>query len=516
MPYPNEHSCRLVDPGQCKDGSFRRETGGGQYNGKAYDIIWAETKRDDQTVRQANRYPTSRWSEAQARDHCNSQDSIKFEPASGQTATYPQILAQTWAITEAGLEQVQDAADQVGAVQAIMAKMGDRPRDTELTQIRDGVAVIEVIGPIFHYENILTWIFGLPSAEGVMQELQAALENPQVKSIILQIDSPGGQVGGINELSDFIRMQKDKPIYAYVGGMAASAGYWIASAADQIVTANTAELGSIGVVFSMRRRSDNSLEIVSTASPKKRPDPETDEGRRQIQDRADAIAEVFIEAVQQNRILTREQVVSLQGDVAIASRAIEMGLADRIGTLEGLIAEMQDKKSYTGVNAMTLTFDQLKSEHSTLYEQAKEEGRAEVRQEVDTAKAQGNKEAQDHVVALVEAVLGADAKGVLDQVMQAGLTADQVTTAKGIFGTQQPQGGQADPTQQQILEGLEAATPPPAPAATETQETEGQQFETLVNEHQKQNQCKRSESIGAIAASHPKLHEAWINDKNKK
>jgi hypothetical protein len=165
---------------------------------------------------------------------------------------------------------------------------------------------------------------------------------------------------------------------------------------------------------------------------------------------------------------------------------------------------------------MTLTFDQLKSEHSTLYEQAKEEGRAEVRQEVDTAKAQGNKEAQDHVVALVEAVLGADAKGALDQVMQAGLTADQVTTAKGIFGTQQPQGGQADPTQQQILEGLEAATPPPAPAATETQETEGQQFETLVNEHQKQNQCKRSESIGAIAASHPKLHEAWINDKNKK
>lgn len=427
----------------------------------------------------------------------------------------PQILCQPWAISEAGLTQVQDAADQVGAVQAIMARMGDRPRDTELTQIRDGVAVIEIIGPIFHYENILTWIFGLPSSEGVMQEIQAALDNPQVKSIVLQIDSPGGQVGGVSELAGFIREQNDKPIKAYVGDLAASAGYWMASAADEVVVADTAELGSIGVVFSMRRRSDNTLEIVSTASPKKRPDPETDEGRRQIQDRADAIAEVFIEAVMENRDLSRDQVISLQGDVTIASRAVNMGLADRVGTLEGLIAEMQGKKSSkTGANTMTLNLEQMKADYAELYEQVKEEGRAEARSEIETSKTQAKQDGQDHVVALVEAVLGEEAKGKIDQVMEAGLTADQVKVSKTIFGQQAPEAQSS--AQQQILDGLEAATPPPAPSAAEGDESESQQFEALVNEHQQKTNCKRSEAIGAIAASNPKLHEAWLKDQQKK
>lgn len=428
----------------------------------------------------------------------------------------PHLLGEPWAISESGLYQVQEAADQVGTIQAIMARNGDRPRDSELTQIRDGVAVIEVIGPIFHYENILTWIFGFPSAEGVMQEIQAALDNPQVQSIILQIDTPGGQVGGISELSGFVQEQSDKPINAFVGDLAASAGYWIASAAKEIVAADTAELGSIGIVFSMRRRSNNTLEIVNTASPKKRPDPETDEGRRQIQERADAIAEVFIEVIMENRDLSRDQVVSLQGDVVIASQAKNIGLADRIGTLEGLIAEMQGGKSKKiGVNTMTLNLEQMKADYAELYEQVKEEGRAEVRAEIDTAKTQANQEGQDHVMSLVEAVLGKEAKGKLDQVIQAGLSAEQVKTAKNIFG-QAPVSGQQNSAQQQILEGLEAATPPPAPVASEDGQTEPQQFETKVNDYQQKHNCKRSRAIGAIAASHPKLHEAWIRDQQKK
>ena len=59
MPYPNEHSCRLVDPKECREGSFRRENGAGESEGKKFDVIHAERKSDNQTVEQAYRYPAS-------------------------------------------------------------------------------------------------------------------------------------------------------------------------------------------------------------------------------------------------------------------------------------------------------------------------------------------------------------------------------------------------------------------------------------------------------------------------
>lgn len=515
MPYPNEHSCRLVAPGKCQDDSFKRESGGGEHNGKKYDIIWADLKDSGETVRQAHRYPKDNWTEAEARSHCNSLDSIKFEPATKGANQKPDLFGQPWAITEFGLEMVQGAAEQAGVIEAILARAGDRPRGAELTQIRDGVAIIEVIGPIFHYENIVTWITGFPSAEGLMQEIQAANDNPEVDSIVLQIDSPGGQVGGVSELSKFIRTSDEKPIIAYVGDMAASAAYWIAAAADEIVAADTAEIGSIGVVFSMRRRQNNSLEIVSSVSPKKRPDPETDDGRRVIQERADAIAEVFVQAVMEYRALTREQAVVLQGNMAIASSAVDLALVDRIGSLEGLIAEIKD--SQYGGNSMTLSYEKLKADHAEMFEQVKEEGRGEARQEVEGVKTQarteGVKEGQDGTLALVEAVLGAEAKAQLDKVIEAGLTADQVKVSRDLFGGKESDQAAGEDCRQKILEGLEASTPPAAPNATEGDE---KGFETLVDEYQQKHGCKRSKAIGAVAAQNPELHEAWLKGQQKK
>ncbi len=510
MPYPNEHSCRLIDPAKCKADSFQRETGGGAYNGKKYDIIWAEMKDSGRTVQQSSRYPKDNFSESEAKTHCASVEGIKFEPASG-SAQMPQIFSQPWAISEFGLEMVRDATSEIGTIQAILARQGDRPRDSALTQIRDGVAVIEVIGPIFHYENILTWITGFPSAEGLMQEIQSAADNPQVKSIVLQVDSPGGQVGGVSELSDFIK-SVEKPVIAYVGDMAASAAYWIASAANEIVAANTAEIGSIGVVFSLRRRQDNSLEIVSAISPRKRPDPETDEGRRVLQERADAIAEVFVQAVMGNRNLTREQTLELQGNMTIAATAVEFGLADRIGSLEGLIAELQGNLQ-KGDGNMKLTFEQLKTEYAEIFEQAKEEGRAEIRQETETAKDQGKKEAQESMLALVEAVLGEDSKQSLDQVIQAGLTADQVKVSKDLFGkTASPESDEGD-AQKKILDGIEAATPSPASPAAEGDEPKD--FEQALKAYMQKHECSKGKAIKALKEEYPKLYQAWIDTANK-
>ena len=512
MPYPNEHSCRLVNPNQCKDGSFRRENGGGEYNGKAFDIIWAERKSDGETVRQAHRYPTSSFSEADARKHCNSLDSIKFEPASNQSADISRVMYQPWAISRQGLETVKHAADNVGSMQAVMARAGERLNDeTVLTKRRGDVAVIEVIGPIFHYENIITMILGLPSNEGIMQEIQSALDDPQISSIVLQIDSPGGQLGGTNELAGFIRSQNKKPIYSYVGDLAASAAYWIASATDEVVMEETARAGSIGVVLNARRKSDDSMEIVSTVSPKKRPDPGSDEGLQQLQERVDDIANVFVQTVASNRGLSEEAVTALEGNVVIASKAIEAGLADRTGSLEELIAELQNQKSDGGT---IMDLKTLQTEHAELYEQVKEEGRSEARHELESAKEEARKEAREGVLSMTEVVLGQDAKAKLDEVLQAGLTAEQVKVSQKLFGAQEPQGGQGasggGDAKQQILEGLEKQTPPPAGHAEAGGDSEPQDFEQAVQEHQKAQNCSRGEAIKAVAEQYPQLHEAWI------
>ncbi|MCF8109218.1 MAG: S49 family peptidase [Desulfohalobiaceae bacterium] len=334
--------------------------------------------------------------------------------------------------------------------QAILADPGFRPRDTELTSVRDGVAVIEVIGPIFHYRNILTEIFGLPSSEAVLQELQAALGNPNVQTIVLQIDSPGGQVGGVSELSGFIRGQSTKPIYAFVSDTATSAAFWIASATDRVITAPTAELGSIGVVFSMRRRSNNVLEIVSSTSPKKRPDPETDEGRKQILQRADAIAEVFIQAVMTNRGISRDQILSLAGDVTIASQAINLGLADGIGTLEGFTADLAKGK--------------LPKEGTMLARK-------------------GTKLSELKGTASSNSTLPAGGNG---QSQTLDLTPEQEQLMRQVFGSRagHNQSGQAG---------------------------SGKDFAVLVDEHQQKHGCKRSKAMAVISGKYPELHQAWLS-----
>ena len=103
---------------------------------------------------------------------------------------------------------------------------------------------------------------------------------------MLEIDSPGGQIAGISEFADQVAAA-GKPIVAYISDIGASAAYWIASAADQVIIRDTAAAGSVGVVATLRRdKKDNDrIQIVSSQSPRKRVDPETEEGRSVLQAR---------------------------------------------------------------------------------------------------------------------------------------------------------------------------------------------------------------------------------------
>lgn len=115
--------------------------------------------------------------------------------------------------------------------------------------IIDGIAVIEVAGTLVHRGAWIGQSSGLTSYEGIAAQLQAALADPAVRGIALDIDSFGGEVAGAFDLADRIRAARaQKPVHAFVAEHALSAGYVLASQADRIILPRTGAVGSIGVV----------------------------------------------------------------------------------------------------------------------------------------------------------------------------------------------------------------------------------------------------------------------------
>lgn len=274
---------------------------------------------------------------------------------------------QPWLLTEGALRSIMmQAAKKSESFEAIARKWGEHLEGCWETQIYGSVAVIPVSGVLMRQLSWWSFITDSSAYEILLKEIVAALENPRVKAIILDIDSPGGEVTGCAEVAQHIYdLRGDKPIVAYATGTAASAAYWIASACDEVVVSPTSLVGSIGVVKAIRDYSGalekagvTEIEIVSSQSPYKRVDPATKEGRSREQAQVDAIADVFVNAVARNRGVSRNTVLESfgQGDCFVGQMAVEAGLADRVGSLEELIAELgADAPAGTGEQQMSMT-----------------------------------------------------------------------------------------------------------------------------------------------------------------
>lgn len=259
------------------------------------------------------------------------------------------LANEPWAISQSGLELVVAVASKgeiLGEIRdlALAARDGKPLDNARAVRLHGDVAAIPISGPLFRHADLLTDLSGATSYATLRKDLQAALDNPAVRAIVLDIDSPGGEATGVSELSRAIyEARGQKPIKAYVGGAAASAAYWIASAADEVVISDTAILGSIGVMAVYPKADDaGEIEFVSSQSPYKNAKPGTDAGKAKIQGRIDALAAVFVSAVAKNRGVSEARVLGDfgKGDVFVGAAAIKAGLADRLGSLESLLAEM--------------------------------------------------------------------------------------------------------------------------------------------------------------------------------
>lgn len=124
-----------------------------------------------------------------------------------------------------------------------------RDRGAQPFALIDGIAVIEIAGTLVHRGAWIGQSSGLTSYEGIAAQIEAAVADPSVRGIALDIDSFGGEVAGAFDLADRIRAARDqKPVQAFIAEHALSAGYVLAAQADRIILPRTGAVGSIGVV----------------------------------------------------------------------------------------------------------------------------------------------------------------------------------------------------------------------------------------------------------------------------
>lgn len=267
-----------------------------------------------------------------------------------QWAISPDILAVMGGIAARDLEDVDLSALGLPAPDALATRTGKiNPAGVEM---RDGVAIIQVTGIISRYAGMFEAFCGGTSTQTLAKRIQSAIDDEYCKGIALVMDTPGGEANGIHELSEMIYAARGKkPITAYVSGNGASAGYWIAAAAEKVVIDATGFVGSIGTVQTFRFRKDSedveTLELVSSQSPYKRLDPRSEEGKEAYQKSLDAMSDVFINCVAKYRGVTRQHVLDNfgKGWCLMGQEAVDAKMANSLGSLESVIKDLSKGKS---------------------------------------------------------------------------------------------------------------------------------------------------------------------------
>ncbi|WKB54373.1 S49 family peptidase [Eleftheria terrae] len=212
-----------------------------------------------------------------------------------------------------------------------------------------GIALIPIHGTLVRRSMGLEAASGLTSYAEIGARLDAALADPEVKGILLDIDSPGGEAGGVFELAQRIRTaSRSKPVWAHANDAAYSAAYAIAAAASRLTLSQTAGIGSIGVIALHVDQSAKDLQDglayravyaghhKNDFSPHQ---PLTPEAASALQTEVDRLYAIFVGSVAQMRGLSQDAVRATEARLLFGHGGVDAGLADAVLSLEDVQAE---------------------------------------------------------------------------------------------------------------------------------------------------------------------------------
>jgi signal peptide peptidase SppA len=218
--------------------------------------------------------------------------------------------------------------------------------------VKGKVGAIQILGPVEQRYTSNMAKTGGTSTEEVGIALDALLADNSVGAIVLDIDSPGGSSYGTEELSDKIyNAREQKPIYAIANSMAASAGYWIASAAEFLAVTPGGDVGSVGVyaihVDESKALEKEGISVTAIHAGKFKVEgapwaPLTEEARTHFQESVNVTYSKFLGALKRNRGTTLENVRENygQGRLLNADDAVAAGMADRAMTIDDLFSKL--------------------------------------------------------------------------------------------------------------------------------------------------------------------------------
>lgn len=212
--------------------------------------------------------------------------------------------------------------------------------DDKPYHVVDGIALVPVTGTLVQKLGSLRPQSGMTGYDGIRAQLALALEDRSVRAIILDIDSPGGEVGGCFDLADAIfEARGEKPVWAVLNECAFSAAYAIASAADRVTVPRTGMCGSIGVIALLVDLSKaltaagitvNIIQFGARKADGNEVEPLPKAARARFQASVDEVGNLFASTVALNRRIRVADVLATEAATYMGAAAVKCGLADAV------------------------------------------------------------------------------------------------------------------------------------------------------------------------------------------
>lgn len=396
-----------------------------------------------------------------------------------------------------GVDGLQMDAAELTARAALPAEMFTTRRGERTERgyrVVDGVAVISAMGGLVHRTKLAADSSLLIGYNDLAVDVEDALGKSDVHAIALVMDSPGGEVAGAFELAERIYSARGrKPIVAVADGMAASAAYLAASAADEVVLTNTSYVGSIGVVMRhvdfSRALANDGITVSHIFAGEHKIDgnpyqPLPDAVRAALQADIEGLYQMFVQAVAKHRGMDEQAVRDTRAGVYRGVAAVAARLADRIGTVDAVVAELATRRSHTVATAVGISLQPWETSMSEASANAAAAAPAAPagattttttaaapatasQADLDKARAEGAAAERARVTAITSHANAAANPAITQQCIATGLSAEQ---AKGFLDAAPGAGAAASAASNQFaaamaaignpnVSGVEAAAP---------------------------------------------------------
>lgn len=462
------------------------------------------------------------------------------------------FLTRAWALEERTLHNLADLVGRHARGEKADPHEVDRivqARDERRGRIRAGdrygeagdipyeligsTAVVRIEGIIARHANQVNDV-SMPrgtSCEWIRDTLTACVADRKVERILLDVDSPGGVVNGIDDVVTAIRQARtEKPLISYAHGDMCSAAYWIASQANEVIAAPTASVGSIGVFrvvddVSKRFEEWGTKRHVVRSGTKKAVGveglPISDTDLATMQREIDALHSVFVMDVALGRGMTEAKVREIaDGDVHVGKDAVAAGLADRVMPFAELIESLEDQAfepapaasaastEKIAMDLTNLTMEELEEQRPDLVEEIRNDANEEEEPDPETATDDGGSEEEEDMA--TAATLESDFPRASDAFKFKCLKKGVTRADSRLMYIRHLEEERDASASRERRDGM--GTDPVGASGTGSGTSGTGTYQDEVIRVAKAEDLKIPVAMARVARSQPKLHEAWKNE----